>query len=63
MSENAATILKNQETVLFLHNVADTLNQAIPQLQSEHNLIVEILLDNNAPSNQVAVAQMQSWRA
>ena len=63
VSENAATILKNQETVLFLHNVADTLNQAIPQLQSEHNLIVEILLDNNAPSNQVAVAQMQSWRA
>ncbi len=63
VSENTAAILENQETVLFLHNVADTLNQAIPQLQSEHNLIVEILLDNEAPSNQVAVAQMQSWRA
>ena len=63
VSENAAAILENQDTVLFLHNVADTLNQAIPQLQSEHNLIVEILLDNEAPSNQVAVAQMQSWRA
>lgn len=63
VSENAAAILENQETVLFLHNVAGTLNQNIPQLQSEHNLIVEILLDNNAPSNQIAVAQMQSWRA
>jgi twitching motility protein PilJ len=63
VSEDAGSILENHETVLFLHNVADTLNQAIPQLQSEHNLIVEILLDNEAPSNQVAVAQMQSWRA
>ena len=32
-------------------------------LQGEHNNIVEILLENNAPSDQVAVAQMQSWRA
>jgi len=63
VDENAKTILENEETILFLHNVANTLNQAIPQLQSEHNLIVEILLDNGAPADQVAVAQMQSWRA
>ena len=60
---NASVITENKETILFLHNVAETLNQAIPQLQNEHNVIVEVLLDNRAPADQVAVAQMQSWRA
>ncbi len=61
--ENASVIIENKDTILFLHNVATTLNDAIPQLQSEHNVIVEILLDNRAPSDQVAVAQKQSWLA
>ncbi|WP_096085652.1 methyl-accepting chemotaxis protein [Agaribacterium haliotis] len=61
--KNATVITENKDTILFLHNVATTLNEAIPQLQSEHDLIVEILLENNAPADQVAVAQMQSWRA
>lgn len=61
--ENAGVIIENKDTILFLHNVATTLNDAIPQLQNEHNVIVEILLDNRAPSDQVAVAQKQSWLA
>lgn len=61
--ENAEVILENKDTILFLHSVADTLSGAIPRLQSEHNEIVEILLDNRAPSDQVAVAQKQSWLA
>ncbi len=60
---HANVIIENKGTILFLHNVANNLNEAIPQLQSEHDTIVEILLDNNAPADQVAVAQMQSWRA
>jgi len=59
VNENANTILENEETILFLNNVANTLNQAIPQLQSEHNLIVEILLDNRAPA--ACKAAMLRW--
>lgn len=60
---NAQTIIKNKDTIIFLNDVAITLNDSLPELQGEHNNIVEILLENNAPSDQVAVAQMQSWRA
>jgi twitching motility protein PilJ len=61
--KNAESIIERKDTILLLHSVANDLNQAIPRLQNEHNQIVEILLDNRAPAGQVAVAQMQSWRA
>jgi twitching motility protein PilJ len=60
---NAETIITNKETIIFLNDVATTLNESLPELQAEHNNIVEILLDNRAPADQVSVAQMQSWRA
>ncbi|NIB39615.1 chemotaxis protein [Pseudomaricurvus alkylphenolicus] len=60
---NAETIITNKDTIIFLNDVATTLNESLPELQAEHNYIVEILLENNAPADQVAVAQMQSWRA
>jgi len=60
---SAQLIIDNEETILFLHDVATTLNESLPELQGEHNVIVEILLENNAPADQVSVAQMQSWRA
>ncbi len=60
---NANTIITNKDTIIFLNDVASTLNQSLPELQAEHNNIVEILLENNAPADQVSVAQMQSWRA
>ena len=37
------------------------LNDSLPELQAEHSTIVEILLDKNAPADQVSVAQKQSW--
>ncbi len=61
--ENAQTIIKNKETVIFLNQVAATLNETLPELQQEHTQVVEILLANRAPAEQVAVAQAQSWRA
>lgn len=61
--KNAQSIIDNKDTILLLHEVANELNDAIPRLQNEHNQIAEILLDNRAPAGQVAVAQMQSWRA
>lgn len=56
-------ITGNKDTIIFMHDVANTLNESLPELQAEHNNIVEILLENRAPADQVSVAQMQSWRA
>jgi len=60
---NISAIVGSQEKVIFLHDVAKRLNQAIPQLQQEYDNVVEILLDNKAPADQVAQARSQSWRA
>lgn len=63
VQSDAQTIINNKDTIIFLNDVATTLNESLPELQAEHNYIVEILLENDAPADQVAVAQMQSWRA
>ncbi|MCX4026667.1 type IV pili methyl-accepting chemotaxis transducer N-terminal domain-containing protein [Endozoicomonas sp. SM1973] len=63
VKSNADSILQTEDTVLSLHDVASTLSETIPQLQIEYDEVVEILLDNNAPADQVAVAQRQSWLA
>ena len=60
---NAETILENQENIVFLNRVGNELNDNLPTLQSQHNIIVEILLESEAPAEQVSQAQMQSWRA
>ena len=62
-SSSADRIIETQDTVLSLHEVAATLSETIPQLQVEYDEVVEILLDNDAPAEQVAVAQRQSWLA
>jgi twitching motility protein PilJ len=59
----AKAIIAEKERILFLHQVVNTLNERLPQLQEEHTQVVEILLDRRAPADQVAVAQAQSWRA
>jgi len=61
--QNTDVIINNEDTILFLNDVAARLNQSLPELQAEHTNIVEILLENNAPGEQISVAQMQSWRA
>ncbi|WP_288132402.1 methyl-accepting chemotaxis protein [Microbulbifer sp.] len=63
MREQADTIIGNKDSIIFLNDVASTLNDSLPELQAEHNNIVEILLANNAPANQVEQAQLQVWRA
>lgn len=63
IQQNSGVITGNEDTIVFLHDVATTLNESLPELQAEHNNIVEILLENDAPADQVSVAQMQSWRA
>jgi twitching motility protein PilJ len=62
--DNASqTIVANKQRILFLHEVAKTLNASIPELQQEYNNVVEVLIDSRAPSEQVALAQKQSWLA
>ena len=61
--QSAQVIIDNEETIVFLHDVANTLNESLPELQAEHNNIVDILLENEAPADQVAAARMQTWRA
>ena len=63
MKVEASSILAAQDTVLSLHDVASKLNETISQLQIEYDEVVEILLENQAPSDQVAMAQRQPWLA
>ncbi|WP_166256769.1 methyl-accepting chemotaxis protein [Marinobacter salicampi] len=60
---NADSIISTREAVLGLHAVAQTLNETIPQLQVEYDDIVQILLENDAPAEQIALAQRQSLLA
>ncbi|UZD65521.1 methyl-accepting chemotaxis protein [Marinobacter sp. AN1] len=61
--DSADSIVNTREEVLGLHEVASTLNETIPRLQVEYRDIVSVLLDNNAPADQVALAQRQSLLA
>ncbi|HCG0911831.1 TPA: chemotaxis chemoreceptor PilJ [Pseudomonas aeruginosa] len=63
LRKNADSILASEQTVLSLHQVASTLAETIPQLQVEYEEVVDILLENGAPADQVAVAQRQSLLA
>ena len=63
LKTEADNILAAEETVLTLHEVALTLGETVPQLQIEYDEVVEILLGNGAPSDQIALAQRQPWLA
>ncbi|NQD35801.1 chemotaxis protein [Permianibacter sp. IMCC34836] len=60
---NADTILKARETVLDLHGVAADLQQNVPQLQFEYEKVTDILVENNAPQDQVRLGTRQIWYA
>lgn len=63
IKNQAETIVGNKEPIILLNEVATKLNDSLPELQAEHNNIVEILLSNSAPADQVEQAQLQVWRA
>ncbi len=60
---NAETILRNRDTILYLHKVAETLHQTLPELQQELTQVVDALIEGRAPGDQVAKAQEQAWLA
>jgi twitching motility protein PilJ len=63
VNKAAGIIVENKERILFLHDVAKTLNDSIPVLQEDYNSVVNSLLANRAPAGQVALAQKQAWLA
>ncbi|MGB3622106.1 MAG: type IV pili methyl-accepting chemotaxis transducer N-terminal domain-containing protein, partial [Ketobacter sp.] len=63
VSESSDVILEGRQTVINLHDVARALNDNIPVLQEEYDLVVQTLVDSRAPADQVAVAQRQSLLA
>ncbi|WP_145137541.1 methyl-accepting chemotaxis protein [Pseudomonas duriflava] len=63
LRKSADDIIASEQTVLSLHQLATTLAETIPQLQVEYDEIVDILLERNAPAQQVAVAQRQALLA
>ena len=61
--DSADRIVNTRGDVLALHEVANQLNDTIPNLQRDYRDIVTVLLDNDAPAQQVALAQRQSLLA
>jgi len=59
----ADVILGGEDTVVDLHEVADTLSQTVPQLQAEYEGVVQILVELGADPEQVAIATRQSLLA
>ena len=59
VKENSETIVSNRDRILFLHDVAKTLNESIPELQREYNIVVDVMLERGADSDQVVYAQKQ----
>ncbi|WP_120994845.1 methyl-accepting chemotaxis protein [Stutzerimonas urumqiensis] len=63
LRKDTDAILASEQTVLSLHEVAETLAETVPQLQVEYEEVVDILLESGAPASQVSVAQRQSLLA
>lgn len=57
------TIVSSRDRIVLMHEVASTLNQSIPTLQKDYDNVVDILLERSSPSDQVAMAQKQTWLA
>lgn len=62
VKNNAQAIATNKDVIVSLNNVGKTLNSNLPSLQTEHNDIVDILMESNAPTDQAIQAQLLSWR-
>jgi twitching motility protein PilJ len=63
IKDSAKVILDHKDSINLMHDVATVLNEALPELQKEHDTIVEILLETNAQADQISEAQRQSWLA
>lgn len=60
VKENTQSILGKRDRILFLHDTAKTLEQIIPEIQSEVDKLARDLVNSGATASKVAVAQKQS---
>jgi twitching motility protein PilJ len=60
---SAQAIVTNKDVIVSLNNVGKALNGNLPTLQTEHNNIVDILVESKAPTDQAIQAQLLSFRA
>ncbi len=60
---NADQILASEGTIISLFELASITSERIPVLQVDNDAVIEIMLDQGAPTAQVAVAQRQNWLA
>lgn len=63
IAENIDLIESQTENVLFLYDQLAILEANIPQIQQAYTNIVDTMLQAESPSDQVAEAQAQVWRA
>ncbi|PJE79221.1 Methyl-accepting chemotaxis protein PctA [invertebrate metagenome] len=63
LQEDTENILSTRETLISSYNIMERFRDTVPQLQLEYDDILEILLTSDAPSDQIAMAQRQSWLA
>ncbi len=63
VNSSSTVITQGKETVLELHNVAKTLNETIPLLQTDYIDVVDVLVTNRASREMVQIAQEQTWVA
>lgn len=60
---NTDTILKHRNTILDLHDVALQLSRTIPELQTNYQEVVRLMVANNLNNGQVSIAANQIWLA
>jgi len=63
ISENIDVIESQTDNVLFLYDQLAILEASIPQIQQAYTNIVDTMLQAESPSDRVAEAQAQVWRA
>lgn len=63
LREKVDTILTRQNALLELHQLSTNLSKTIPQLQVEYDKMIDILLKNKAPADQISTAARQKWIA
>lgn len=63
IASNIDSIEAQTENVLFLYDQLSILESSIPQVQQAYTTVVDTMLRANSPSDQVAEAQAQVWRA
>lgn len=63
INESIDAISNQEENVVFLNDQLGILEQSIPQVQQAYTTVVDTMLRAGVPSDQVAEAQAQVWRA